>query len=77
MKIVKFFGSLRELFGDSKVICDNSELDNILNEIRVKKKCQVDDVKILLNGKPFDGKPLKDGDKVSVFLFGGKGYPGG
>ena len=77
MKIVKFFGSLRELFGNSKVIYNNSELDNILNEIRLKKNCQINDVKILLNGKPFDGKPLKDGDKVSVFLFGGKGYPGG
>lgn len=77
MIIVKFFGSLRELFGDNKLISNEEELKKIVNEIKIKKNCSNEDIKILLNGKTYNGLPLKDGDKVSVFYFGGKGFPGG
>jgi molybdopterin converting factor small subunit len=77
MIIVKFFGSLRELFGDNKLIRNEEELKEIVNEIKIKKSCSNEDIKILLNGKTNSDVPIKDGDKVSVFYFGGKGFPGG
>lgn len=77
MVVVKFFGSLRELFGEHQLIKSEEELKKIVEEIKAKKGCLIDDIKILLNGKSYTCTPLKDGDTVSVFYFGGKGFPGG
>lgn len=74
---VKFYGSLRELYGKDKKISSREELYQIIKEIRLIKECDENYIKILINGKPFKGEELKDGDVVSVFYFGGEGYPGG